>query len=93
MNLGAYQGKSKSTSHAEEIDPLHVIQRVVAIRCDPGVRDQDRFAFRPGEGDVEPVLVEEELEPSRTEFSGAGSQRDDDDGGLLALEFVDGADS
>jgi hypothetical protein len=57
------------------------------------MRDEHRDALRARHGDVEAVGVEEEREAAGHVLAGGAGHREEDDGRLLALDAVDGADA
>ena len=55
--------------------------------------DDDREALSARDRDVEPIQLVEELDAAMGVLGGGSGHRVEDDGGLLALELVDGANS
>ena len=78
---------------AKQVDPFQLLDRLRARLDEPGIGDHQRRALRAGQGNVEPIRVEQESEAPGRAVCVARAHADDDDRGLLALESVDRPDA
>src|ERR1039457_5530898 len=78
---------------AHRVRELHLPRRLALRLEETRARDQDAGAPGPGGRHIQPIQVVEKLHPSRSVFWPGSGHGIDDDGCLLPLEAVDGADA
>ena len=56
--------------------------------CNLRIAHHDRQTLSSGDGNIEPVAVQDKINPTSAKLSGALTKRDYDDGCLLSLELI-----